>query len=158
MVELIHTKEFCLPSYFRRGLRGGNTMTSQIHNRKDLKVYRKRLRLNSTDAEKILWLHLKNKQLGFKFRRQHSVGNYILDFYCPVKKLAIELDGGQHNERHIKKYDRKRTDFLKKLNIKVKRYGNNQVLVNTDSVLEDILKELNSLYNPSCTSPKLEEE
>lgn len=65
----------------------------EIHNRKHLEQFRKDLRNNSTSAEATLWKYLKGKQLGKKFRRQHSVGNYILDFYCASDRIAIELDG-----------------------------------------------------------------
>ncbi len=68
-----------------------------LHNRKYLKENRKMLRSNLTPAEAELWKHLKSSQLyGRKFRRQHSIGNFILDFYCPSEKLAIELDGQIH--------------------------------------------------------------
>jgi hypothetical protein len=84
-------------------------MKHQINNRKELEPYRKALRNNSTSAEIFLWDFLKNKKLaGRKFRRQHSVGNYILDFYCPDEKLAIEL-GIKYgsSERTIRKWFKK---------------------------------------------------
>jgi very-short-patch-repair endonuclease len=69
----------------------------QINNKKELKLFRKNLRNNSTSAEATLWGYLQNRQLeGRKFRRQHSIENYILDFFCPSEKLAIELDGNDH--------------------------------------------------------------
>jgi very-short-patch-repair endonuclease len=69
----------------------------RIHNRVELKPFRKKLRNNSTSAEATLWTYLKNRQLeGRKFRRQHSIGNYIADFYCPEEQLVIELDGEGH--------------------------------------------------------------
>lgn len=70
---------------------------SKLHNRKHLKDFRKELRNNSTKAESRLWKVLRKRQLeGRKFRRQHSIGNYIVDFYCPEEKLIVELDGAIH--------------------------------------------------------------
>lgn len=101
-----------------------------------LKERRRQLRNNVTEAEKILWRKLKNKQLGLQFRRQFGVGNYILDFYCPEKKLAVELDGGFHRKR--KEYDKNRTEYLNKLGIRVFRFWNDEVLNGVDSVIEKI--------------------
>lgn len=84
-------------------------MSQQIHNRKVLKQKRKKLRNNLTPGEASLWKFLQKSQLeGRKFRRQHSVGNYILDFYCPGEKINIELDG----EYHIPEKDKKRDHCL----------------------------------------------
>lgn len=90
-----------------------------------------------TDAEKLLWFHLRNRRLkGYKFRRQYPIQNYILDFYCVEKKLAVELDGGQHIQREL--YDKKRTRQLQQIGIKVLRFWDNEVLQNADNVLEQI--------------------
>ena len=83
---------------------------------------------------------MKNSRLGFKFRRQHSVTFYILDFYCPEKKLAIELDGEQHKQNY--KYDSYRTRYLGAFNIKVIRFWNWEVQSNLDKVVDQIRKEL----------------
>lgn len=96
-----------------------------------------------TETEKRLWLYLKNEQLGVKFRRQHSIGNYIADFYCPSIKLVIELDGSQHFTPEGLEYDKIRENFMKSLEIKILRFNNNDVLTNIEGVLEDIRKELN---------------
>lgn len=77
-----------------------------------------------------------------KFYRQYSVGSYILDFYCPQKKLAIEIDGSQHYEQKQKEYDNKRTEFLHKNKIKVLRFTNLDILTNLNTVCEAIYKEL----------------
>lgn len=106
-----------------------------------LKQKRQRLRRDQTDAERRLWYYLRNKRLnGFKFFRQYSVGAYILDFYCPKCRLAIEVDGGQHMDNAAQ--DAQRTHFLNEQNIRVVRFWNNDVLGNTDTVLEEILKHL----------------
>lgn len=105
-----------------------------------LKERRRQLRNNVTEAEGILWRKLKNKQLGFQFRRQFGIGTYILDFYCPAKKLAVELDGGFHRKR--REYDEDRTEFLKSLNIKVMRFWNKEAVDDIDIVIERIKGEL----------------
>jgi len=112
-----------------------------MHLRNDpvLKERRCKLRQNQTDAEKMLWKHLRNKQFyGLKFFRQYSIGPYIIDFYCPQLELAIELDGSQHAENDIREYDAVRTDYLKEHRLKVIRFWNNDVLSNINGVLEKI--------------------
>lgn len=111
---------------------------SEIHNIKHLEPYRKRLRNHSTSAEATLWKHLKGKQQGKKFRRQHSVGNYIVDFYCATERVAIELDGERHFTEEGMKYDAKRTEYLNGLNIKVIRFENVRVFEDLDGVLKEI--------------------
>src|SRR3954466_2782636 len=92
----------------------------QIHNKKKLKDRRKTLRNYSTSAEATLWLLLKGKHLdGRKFRRQHSVGNYVLDFYCPSEKLAIELDGEGHYSTEGIEHDEKRRLFIESCEIHI---------------------------------------
>lgn len=114
----------------------------KIHNLSKKKEFRKKLRNNATPQEKILWLKLKNGQLGVKFRRQHSIGPYIIDFYCSEKKLIIELDGGQHIEKQ-KKHDDKRSDYLKKLNFTILRFWDNEVNNNLNGVLYKISEFIN---------------
>ncbi|MFA5803580.1 MAG: endonuclease domain-containing protein [Melioribacteraceae bacterium] len=112
----------------------------RLHNKKVLITKRKQLRNSVTQAEKMLWYELKNSQLaGRKFRRQHSVGNYILDFYCPEERLAIELDGEHHEDDEQKKYDQKRTKFLNGLKITVIRFKNTDVIFGRDSIVKKIL-------------------
>lgn len=111
-----------------------------IRNKKKKLESRRTLRKESTPQEIILWSRLRNKQLGVKFRRQHSIGNYIADFYCSEKHLVIELDGYQHNERA--EYDKQRTKYLNSLNVKVIRFWNNEVNKNLEGVLLKILDEV----------------
>ena len=119
-------------------------MEDQIHNRKELKPLRRNLRNNSTSAEATLWKNLKGRQLeGKKFRRQHSVGFYILDFYCPAERLCIELDGAGHFTESGIAYDEERTLFLKSLNIRVLRFENKEVFKALDSVLDRIRNSIN---------------
>ncbi len=100
----------------------------RLHNQPRLKSLRQRLRNEGTAAEACLWQLLMGRQLlGRKFRRQHSVGSYILDFYCPEERLAIELDGASHDDPLRSKYDHKRTEYLTRQGIRVVRIDN-QVL------------------------------
>jgi len=97
------------------------------------------LRKNQTDAEKKLWTILRNRQInGVKFRRQFPVGGYILDFYCPDYRLAIEADGGQHYENKVKDQDDLRTRELNNLGIEMIRFTDREILTNSDGVVEAI--------------------
>ncbi|MFA6524225.1 MAG: endonuclease domain-containing protein [Candidatus Paceibacterota bacterium] len=129
------------PSLKRRGVKIQNTMKT-IHNIKKLFYRRKELRNNSTPQEILLWLKLKNSQLGFKFRRQHSIGGYIADFYCPSKKLVIEIDGSQHFKEEAKKYDDIRSNYFEGLDIKVLRFTNGEINTNMSGVLLKIITQL----------------
>lgn len=114
-----------------------------IFNQASLKNRRRNLRKNSTDAEKKLWKELRGRRLmGFRFFRQYSVGSYILDFCCPMVKLGIELDGGQHADELQEAHDKARTDYLKKHDIHILRFWNNNVLKNTEGVVLKIIENL----------------
>ena len=114
-------------------------MSQQIHNIKPLKENRRALRNALTPAEATLWKMLQNSQLeGRKFRRQHSVGSYILDFYCTSERLAIELDGAHHFTEAGMEYDAERTKYLNSLNINVVRFENKEVFEQTEYVLQKI--------------------
>jgi len=115
---------------------------NSVMNLPQLKTFRQQLRSNMTPAEAQLWENLKEKKLeGRKFRRQHSVGNYILDFYCPSEKLGIELDGEAHNSPSAEEYDSDRTLFLNEFGIKVIRFENKLIFERLDAVLEAITEE-----------------
>ena len=97
------------------------------------------MRNNATPAEGELWRYLKDGQLqGRKFRRQHSVGNYIIDFYCPSEKLAIELDGQVYFHSATTEVDIERDEVLKGLGIRVIRFENKDVFQHLDAVLQEI--------------------
>ena len=99
------------------------------------------LRQNQTPAEKHLWNALNNKQLmGLRFRRQHPVGRFILDFYCPAQKLVIEVDGGIHDLRQ--EYDAERTQEIERYGYQVLRFRNEEVLGDLEWVLESIVKAI----------------
>ncbi len=104
------------------------------------------LRQSQTPQELMLWGKLRNNQLGFKIKRQYSVGPYVLDFYCPLNKLAIEVDGFQHIEN--KEYDKQRSDYLSVFNIKVIRFWNNEINTNLEGVILKIIDELNCAPSP----------
>lgn len=98
------------------------------------------LRRNATDAERKLWSHLRARQLcGFKFRRQHAIGSYIVDFYCHEAGLVVELDGGGHAEAFQAEYDAERSLRLESRGIKVLRFWNNDVMRNIEGIPEDIV-------------------
>ena len=112
----------------------------RLHNRKYLKPIRKNLRNNSTSAESTLWKMIKDRQVGgYKFRRQHSIENFIVDFYCPALKLAIELDGEPHADLQSIISDSERDEKLEKHSISVLRYENRWVFEYPDEIKQDIL-------------------
>ncbi len=101
----------------------------------------RRLRRQSTDAERTLWRLLRNRQLGgHKFRRQSPIGSYIVDFFCLERKLVIEIDGGKHQLRA--QADQERTQWLEERGYRVIRFWNNQVLAEPEAVQEAILAAL----------------
>ncbi|MFZ3091386.1 MAG: endonuclease domain-containing protein [Nitrospirota bacterium] len=105
----------------------------------------KTLRKRPTDAEILLWRYLRSKQLeGMKFRRQQPIGRYVVDFVCFEKKIIIEVDGGQHSVETEK--DKERDEWFKSQGFKVLRFWNNEVLANTQGVLEVI--RTNCLTHP----------
>jgi len=108
-----------------------------------LRSFAKRLRGGQTDAEQQLWMRLRNGLVkGWKFRRQHPIGGFIVDFCCLEGMLIIELDGGQHLEQE--KADEERTKYLNSVGFRVLRFWNDDVLMKTDEVLEEILRSLES--------------
>ncbi len=112
---------------------------TKIFNRYNSKDTRKDLRNNLTKGEVILWQHLKGSQLGgFKFRRQHSIHNFVVDFYCPEIKLAVEVDGETHGIEEIFVRDQWRQKIIEKENVVFKRYVSNDIFNNLDQTLEDL--------------------
>ncbi len=100
------------------------------------------LRRGSTDAERMLWRHLRGDQLGAKFRRQHGFGPYILDFACIERRLAVEVDGAQHLEPEAQTRDEARTALLESRGLRVLRFTDREVLTERAAVLESILQAL----------------
>jgi len=99
---------------------------------------RKELRKNQTPQEEKLWWYLRDERLGIKFRRQHSIGGYIVDFYCPKKRLIIEIDGEVHNNSETNKYDEIRDKYFKELYYIVLRFSNDRI----EKVIDEVLKEI----------------
>jgi very-short-patch-repair endonuclease len=112
-------------------------------------AHRRELRARCTDAEAVLWFHLRDRRTcGFKFRRQHPCGPFILDFYCAEERLAVELDGGQHFETTAQAYDERRTAFLQLHGIRVLRFSNDLIFRELHAILEVILLALREGRSP----------
>ena len=142
---------FFLPSFVQGGVprRGGVVaffaiaqMTKNLHNRPALKPRRRELRAQLTPAEARLWLHLQRGQLAQrKFRRQHSIGRYIVDFYCPGEKLIVELDGAAHDHDAAWRRDEQRTQYFSSVGLRVLRFENRNVMESLDGVLAQIREQ-----------------
>ncbi|MBP5340264.1 MAG: endonuclease domain-containing protein [Prevotella sp.] len=103
------------------------------------KEFRQLLRRSETPTERMLWKHLRGKQLdGYRFRQQHGFGPYVLDFYCPSLRLCIELDGSVHDSLEARQKDEERTMFLNQNRISVMRFKNDEVEGNLEGVIERI--------------------
>ena len=113
----------------------------EVPNKKSLKEIRRTLRQTTTPAEDLLWQHIRNKKLNqLKFKRQHSIGNYIIDFYCASSRLIIELDGEIHNLPDQKEKDKSRDENFKEMDFKILRFLNEEVLSNINLVKQEIIK------------------
>ena len=114
-----------------------------IFNHPNLTSLRQKLRKDMPTAEVILWSELQGKRfMGLKFRRQYGIGRYVVDFYCPRLKLAIEVDGDSHSSPKAERYDKKRQEYIERKGIKIIRCDNNDVYKNIDGVIEDIVYEV----------------
>ena len=121
-------------------------MFKYLYNNLIFKKRRKDLRNKAQDPEIILWSYLKGRQLdGYKFRRQHSIGSYIVDFYCPKLRLVVELDGEQHSEEKNIEYDQQRTKYLNSQNVTVLRYWNDDIYKNINGVIDEILYKIKQI-------------
>ena len=124
------------------------------YNRKVQKEKRQYLRTHMTLAEKILWYGLKGRQLlGFKFRRQHGIKQYVVDFYCPELKLAVEADGESHGSDEAKQYDVQRQREIEKEGIRFLRFTDEEVLANADKVVRRIEVEVMRLSDTKDHHP-----
>lgn len=114
-----------------------------LRNNPALKDRRRELRRNQTEAEKTFWMHVRKRQLhGLKFFRQYSIGPYILDFYCPALMLAVELDGGHHNQPDTREYDSARSEYLNAQGVEVLRFWNQDMLNHVQSVLARVEEKI----------------
>jgi very-short-patch-repair endonuclease len=117
----------------------------RLYNAPSSKPLRRALRAQLTPSEAALWKHLQRSQLdGRKFRRQHSVGPYVLDFYCPRERLAVELDGAAHDHASAQTRDRIRERFLMQAGIQVLRFENRHVIENLEGVLIEIKRRFSA--------------
>jgi len=128
-------------------------MTKHFNKHSELQK-RKRLRNNATKAERILWRYIKNSQIeNSKFRRQYSIDQFVIDFYCAEIKLAVEVDGNSHLSKDQIPYDIERQNYIKSFRIHFLRFSNDEVYNNIDSVLTQISNKIKALKNTSPESP-----
>ncbi len=118
------------------------TQPSSLNNYPQYKTRRQELRSQPTPAEHHLWQHLRKNQLGVKFRRQHGIHHYIVDFYCPECDLVIEVDGEIHTSEDAREYDQERDNLLKSCGLQVLHFSNHQVLQDTPTTLTQIQQAL----------------
>jgi very-short-patch-repair endonuclease len=109
-----------------------------IHNIFELGDRRRELRQNATPQEILVWEKLRNRKIGLKFKRQYSIGGYILDFYCAEKRFIVEIDGGIHKTKEAREYDAVRDKYFEELDYKTLRITNDEVENNIDKVIEKI--------------------
>jgi very-short-patch-repair endonuclease len=121
---------------------------TKLYNRSKEKLKRKMLRSNMPHAEVILWSKLKGKSLNsFKFRRQYSVGKFVVDFYCPKLKLAIEVDGDSHYIEDAKIRDKQRQSTIESFGISFLRFTNREITENADGVVVKIIQHIDKLHD-----------
>ena len=114
-----------------------------MYNNKEQKSYRQSLRNNPSPPEVLLWAHIKGGALGAKFRRQYGIGSYVVDFYCPSQRLAIEVDGEHHTESpEVIEKDRERQRYIEAQNIRVLRFTSKEVNEQRETVLNEIMRHL----------------
>ena len=119
---------------------------TKVYNKNTEKDKRRSLRQDIVKAEKVIWGKIRNRQIeDCKFRRQYSVDKYVIDFYSPILKLAIEIDGESHFKDGMAEYDRERQSYIESLGIKFIRFTNNDVYENLDGVLVRIVLKVREL-------------
>ena len=127
------TPPACVPL---RSPHGNDAVVGKVHNRTETLERRRSLRGDATPAERLLCAALRKSRLGGrKFRRQHGIGAYVVDFYCPAERLAVELDGSAHDSADAQRADGVRTDYLARRAIRVLRFANDDVRTNLEGVL-----------------------
>ncbi len=113
-------------------------MTDKIFNLPEYTTHRQELRNNATQPEQKLWAAVRGKQLGVKFRRQHGIGRYIVDFYCPEVKLVIAVDGDSHYTETAQQQDAQRDAYMQSVGLRVLRFTNQDITQNMAGVYETI--------------------
>jgi very-short-patch-repair endonuclease len=125
-----------------------------MYRNKQQREFARTLRSNQTDAERKLWSLLRCEQLAeLKFRRQAAIGDYIVDFVCFAEKMIVELDGGQHNDLEIRKYDDCRSNWLSSQGFRIVRFWNFEVLEDAEAVVAGIWKALQESSNLASPLP-----
>jgi very-short-patch-repair endonuclease len=121
------------------------------YNRKCQTAFRQHLRTHGTRAEIVLWLNLKGRQLlGYKFRRQYGVGGYVVDFYCPELRLAIEVDGVTHEDQNVKAHDKVRQAEIERRGIRFFRLTDDEVLGNVQLAIKALEAEVRRIIDHPC--------
>ena len=116
---------------------------TELFNQKSQTSLRKKLRKDNPSAEYLLWMHLRKKQLGFRFRRQYGIGTFVVDFYCPKARLVIEVDGDTHYQKQESdQYDVERQGYIESKGLKVLRFTNLDVYRNMEGVIQVIRDNL----------------
>ena len=115
---------------------------TRVYNKVGIKEIRLKLRKVQTEAEGILWDCIRNNKLGVRFKRQYSVDNFVLDFYAPSIKLAIEVDGDYHNKKDVIEYDLMREEFISNTGIKFLRFSNNEIFNDIVNVVNKIKQNI----------------
>ena len=118
-------------------------MSEQIFNLSRYTPRRQALRGHATEPEQQVWAKLRKEQMGVKFRRQHGIGHYIVDFYCPARQIVIEIDGESHFSEQGKQYDQQRDAYLQGVGLRVLRFTNTQVMQELEGVFTMIQKAVN---------------
>ena len=118
-------------------------------NKKEMQERRRQLRRNMTAVEKLVWMYLRKRQMDERFLRQYSIDKYVIDFYCPKLKLAIEIDGDIHNQEEQKIYDENRQEYLESFGITFVRIWNEELYSNYDKAFKRIETAIRTLTCPS---------
>ncbi len=132
-----------------KGEAGRGLKQPKLHNLTPQKTTRRQLRKNPTEPEKRFWSWVRGKQLGTKFRRQHGIGHYIVDFYCVEHSLIIEIDGDSHYDPEAIADDAVRTHFLETKGFRVVRYTNRDIMQNKEGVLMSLMAILTEANHKS---------
>jgi very-short-patch-repair endonuclease len=127
---------------------------TKIFNRTEEILKRRLLRNNMPQAEIILWSKLKGKGLGYKFRRQYSIGVFAVDFYCPAVKLAMEVDGDSHHSNGAEIRDEERQIIIESYGVNFLRFTNREIYENMDGVLLKIIQRITDLTSPGPSLPR----
>lgn len=115
------------------------------YNKKEMKERRKELRANMTYCEKLVWKRLRKRKMEARFHRQYSIDGYVLDFYCPKLKLAVEIDGEVHEEFEQKEYDKNRQEYLESFGITFLRITNDEINRDFDEAVKRIEEKIEIL-------------